>query len=237
MISRNKPIYPATSLNEAQSKGISVCVARGFGTDTKLSRAYPNVKYVRSEGLTAMYEDLRDGKCGLVATSAARFEIEKVDHALNPDCLLEWVGRAVDISSAGPANAVDAGIYCTSLVGHVFEYYMKEMQHNGFIENAFENYVKSITTHQCPEQEETSSDTEETISLTMVDMGGVFLVHGVACVVGLLVSILQRCCGTKRSDRGRMHNDENVEVVDQKVNEESGGNAIITARQLGSGGY
>mmetsp|Transcript_24815 Transcript_24815/g.53543 ORF Transcript_24815/g.53543 Transcript_24815/m.53543 type:complete len:266 (+) Transcript_24815:742-1539(+) len=230
MISRNQSIYPATSLVEARYKGVSVCVARGFAVGSKLKQAYPHVKLVESEGLFSMYEDLRNNKCGLLADTVSRFEINKLNQSLNPDCSLEWVGRAVDISSAGPANVVDAGIYCTSLVGHVFEYYLKDMQRDGFIDNAFEHYTKSVTTHRCPEQEGTSLDAEESFRLTMVDMGGIFLCHGMACLVGLLVSLLQRC-GTNQKKK-------NIRVGSaQKVDEENCGNVIMTSRQLGCGGY
>lgn len=237
MISRHQPDYPAMSMTEADHRQVSVCVTKGFTVETKLKQAYPDVTYVKSEGLTGPYEDLRNNKCGLVATSAERFGVDKLNRTINPDCSLEWVGRAVDISSAGPANAVDAGIYCTSLVGHIFEYYLKDMQRDGFIERAFENYVNSVTTHQCPEEEETSSNTEDTFSLTMMDMGGIFLWHGVACVVGLWVAFIQRYCGSTRKRRSRIYSNENGEVGAQKDIEVNGENVIITARQLGSGRY
>ena len=120
-----------------------------------------------------------------------RFEINKLNHTINPDCTLQWVGRVVDMSSAGPAVLVDAGHYCTSLIGSVFDYYLKEMIRDGFVEKAFDRYAASVATHTCPE-DEMPSDVDDSFRLTMVDMGGIFLIHGVACVLGLILSCMQQ---------------------------------------------
>ncbi|KAL7539943.1 hypothetical protein ACHAXR_009731 [Thalassiosira sp. AJA248-18] len=237
MISKNQPIYLATSITEAQSKGVSICASKGFSAAVKLRRKYPNLKLVESDGLNGKYEDLLANKCGLVAESASQFELIKLNSTLNGDCSLEWVGRAVDIGSAGPVNIVDAGSYCTSLVGHVFEYYLKEMERDGFIEKTIQSYVNSITTHTCPE-EEVSSDVEESFRLSMVDMGGVFLCHGVACVLGLLVSFMQRYWNSK-TDSGTMHQNETSAAQSPKDDgtESGNGDGILSAVKIGSGEY
>ena len=239
MISNHRPIYPATSIAEAQSRGVSVCATRSFSVATKLKRAYPNLKLVESDGLTAKYDELFDNKCGLVAESASVFDVLKLNATLNPDCSLEWVGRAVDISPAGPANIVDAGFFCTSLVGHVFEYYLKDMQRDGTMESAFERYVNSVTTHRCPVKEESSSDNEKSTKLTMVDMGGIFLCHAVLCVVGLMVSGIQRFWSARQRRRGTHRQDDNIEIGTQKeiAEERFSGDNLISARQIGSGNY
>ena len=99
----------------------------------KVKELYPKVKLIESEGTTKLYENLLDHKCGLAAETANRFEAIKLNATLNPDYLLEWVGRGLDISSDGHAHIVDAGIHCTSLIAHVFEYYLKNMERDGTI--------------------------------------------------------------------------------------------------------
>ena len=145
----------------------------------------------------------------------------------------------MDISSAGPANLVDAGIYCTSLVGHVFEYYLKEMQRDHFIDNAFERYVNSVSSRRCPEPEEAPSNEDEVFRLSMLDMGGIFLCHAVACVLGLLVSFAQRSWGQAHKTRSSvMHREEDSESGNIQRDESIRyGNAIISSRKIGSGAY
>lgn len=245
MITKRQPAYPATSLTEAQYRGVPVCVARGLAVDMKITRDYPDVKLYRSEGLTEVYTDLRNNKCGLVADTAGRFEVSKLDRELNPDCDLEWVGRAVDRSSAGPVNIVDAGVYCTSLIGHAFEYYLKEMEVNGAIERAFEQYTSSVTNHQCEKEEEISNDAEESFRLSMVDMGGIFLCHGIACLVGLMVSFFQRCHRARNPIKMKMDDGneegqcsgEGVDAIARGEEVAADDKVIISTRQIGSGAY
>ena len=145
---------------------------------------------------------------GLVADTVERFEINKLNHTINPDCTLQWVGRAVDISSGGPAVLVDAGHYCTSLVGSVFDYYLKEMIRDGFVEKAFDRYAASVATQTCSE-DEIPSDVEDSFRLTMTDMGGIFLIHGVACVVGLILALVQQNMGKRATSRAEVQKQNN----------------------------
>lgn len=227
---------------EAEAKGLTVCASSGLAADIFVRKNYPNAKIVGVEGVTLMYENLFTDKCDLVVDSVSSFEARKLDATLNPFCSLEWVGRALQTSTAGPANIVDTGDYCTSLVGHIFEYYLKAMESDGFNERAHQRYIDHVTTHTCPEKDVTSISNDDSDTLTMVDMGGVFIVHGVFCVVGLLVSLTQRWC-RNRSTRGgsgssrssRSH--ENVEVDASEDQSEDNEVKILSAHPLGSGAY
>ena len=170
---------------------------------------------------------------GLVADTVERFEINKLNHTINPDCKLQWVGRAVDMSSAGPAVLVDAGHYCTSLIGSVFDYYLKEMIRDGFVEKAFDRYAASVATHTCPE-DEMPSDLDDSFRLTMVDMGGIFLIHGVACVIGLILSICQRNMSKRATSRVEVQEQSN-EATSHKIDIIGDEKARLSAEKRGLG--
>ena len=170
---------------------------------------------------------------GLVADTVERFEINKLNHTINPDCKLQWVGRAVDMSSAGPAVLVNAGHYCTSLIGSVFDYYLKEMIRDGFVEKAFDRYAASVATHTCPE-DEMPSDVDDSFRLTMVDMGGIFLIHGVACVLGLFLSVLQRNMGKRATSRVEVQEQSN-EATSHKIDIIGDEKARLSAEKRGLG--
>ena len=170
---------------------------------------------------------------GLVADTIERFEINKLNHTINPDCTLQWVGRVVDMSSAGPAVLVDAGHYCTSLIGSVFDYYLKEMIRDGFVEKAFDRYAASVATHTCPE-DEMPSDLDDSFRLTMVDMGGIFLIHGVACVLGLVLSLVQRNMGKKATSRVEVQ-DQSNEATSHKIDIIGDEKARLSAEKRGLG--
>lgn len=57
-------MYLATSLVEAQYKGVPVCAGEVSHIADKLRNAYPEINLVLSEGVTDAYHDLRAGKCG-----------------------------------------------------------------------------------------------------------------------------------------------------------------------------
>jgi len=221
--------------------GLPVCVTKGLAISSKLKKSYPNANIIEVEGLYQKYDHLFEGKCDLVADYADTFETARLNKTLNPDCSLEWVGRAVDVGSGGPANIVDAGVYCTSLVGNVFDYYMEDMHRDGFIEKAKERLFNSVATHSCPKQAETeaSPDAEESSQLTMVDMGGIFLVHGIACVLGLLISYTQRCWDrrTKEHDSGVHQNEITDDYVSIDTEEDIVclGDGIVSSQKIGSG--
>jgi hypothetical protein len=68
------------------------------------------------------------------------------------DCSLEWIGRAEKTSHVGAATIVDTGEYCTSHIGHVLQvFYLGQMKQDGFMEEAFQDYLNSVSTIRCPE--------------------------------------------------------------------------------------
>lgn len=97
-----------------------------------------------------------------------------------------------DFSKGGPATIIDTGEYCTSLISHVIDYYLNEMNQDGFISDALEQYKASISSYQCPEDTDSYLDLDETFRLTMNDMGGIFLWHFVVVTVALMVAIISK---------------------------------------------
>lgn len=228
LIAKQQPSYPASSLAEAERKGVPICVTKDFANAGKIKRDYPKTNLVEVDGITMTYEFLQEGKCDLVADGFSTFDRVKRNQTINPDCSLEWIGRVEYVSSGGPACVVDAGFLCTSLVGHVIEYYMKEMEYDGFLDSAFENFLDSISNHQCLDLDD-SGDEEESSRLTLVDMGGIFVTHGIACVLALLVSFFQRWW-----DNRHQQDQEQDAKTSEKNSEE--GNSML-ARQIGSGDF
>mmetsp|Transcript_7649 Transcript_7649/g.16099 ORF Transcript_7649/g.16099 Transcript_7649/m.16099 type:complete len:315 (+) Transcript_7649:796-1740(+) len=234
IISQQQRIYPASSLAEAERLGVTVCAVKGLSISTKIMDKYPKLKLMEADGLHVVYEYLKHGRCDIVAEGASRFDIVKRDETLNGDCTLEWIGRAEDISSGGPASIVDAGFFCTSLVGHVIEYFMKQMIYDGFVEVTYQQYLNSAWSHSCPNVKDSSSaDMDDSSRLTLIDMGGIFLTHGICCVVALLVSWLQRWV-KKRDQNNRCSIDS--ETPASCVEDDSSG-VIVSSRIIVSGGY
>ncbi len=234
IISQQQRLYPASSLAEAERLGVPVCAVKGLSISTKLRDKYPKLKLVEADGLHVVYEYMKNGRCKIVAEGASRFDVVKRDEMINGDCTLEWIGRAEDISSGGPASIVDAGFYCTSLVGHAIEYFMKQMIYDGFVEITHQQFLNSESSHSCPNVNDSSGDdVEDSSRLTLIDMGGIFLTHGICCVVALLVSWFQRWM--KRRDKNYDCSIDSETPASCFDDDGSGG--IVSSRIIVSGGY
>lgn len=99
------------------------------------------------------------------------------------ECSLEWIGRVEEVSQAGPAPIVDTGEYCTSLASHVLEFYLHEMNQDGFIQDAYEQFLNTISTYQCPLEDSSYFDEANEFELSMKDLGGIFSEDCTMCYV------------------------------------------------------
>jgi hypothetical protein len=79
------------------------------------------------------------------------------------------------------ATAIDTGLFrCTSLISHVLDYYLAAMMSDGFVEEVWRKHLNGIATIECvvePQQGASSMGFDETFSLTLEDVGGIFVLH------------------------------------------------------------
>jgi hypothetical protein len=101
------------------------------------------------------------------------------------------VGRVEDRSQGGPATIVDTGDYCTSLISHVIDFYLNEMNQDGYIEDAVTKFRDSISSYQCPEESDSYLDLDDMFRLTMEDMGSIFLWHFVFVLMAFLFAVIK----------------------------------------------
>ena len=75
---------------------------------------------------------------------------------------------------------------------------------------------------------------DDSFRLTMVDMGGIFLIHGVACVLGLFLSVLQRNMGKRATSRVEVQEQSN-EATSHKIDIIGDEKARLSAEKRGLG--
>ncbi|KAL3773108.1 hypothetical protein ACHAWO_008703, partial [Cyclotella atomus] len=174
LISERQQLYPASSLAEAERKQVPICIAANMSISSKTKAKYPNANYVDVE-FNSRYDHLMKNDCSLVVDGYDSFKIAERNESYS--CSLVWVGRVEDRSQGGPATIVDTGDYCTSLISHVIDFYLNEMNQDGYIEDAVTKFRDSISSYQCPEESDSYLDLDDTFRLTMKDMGSIFLWH------------------------------------------------------------
>lgn len=94
-----------------------------------------------------------------------------------------------------------AGTLCTSLITHVFDLHLMQMKADGFIEKEWEAHLARTATQTCMEETDKASNIEdETLSLSIHEMAGIFIVHAFLMMVAVLVSLVQYFRARKRKE-------------------------------------
>jgi len=103
--------------------------------------------------------------------------------------------RVIEVLPAGLATAIDTGLFyqCTSLISHVLDYHLTEMQDDGFLEQAWKTHLNKVGTIQCIRDTNPGRGDflDETFSLTLQDVGGIFIVHAIMAGVAVGIATFQ----------------------------------------------
>lgn len=192
LVSQGAPAEIATSLAEVEALQITLCVRANAAVEVDLRNRYPQLTLKTSEDFEGVYQDLIDGNCELLATRPFDFDQFRNNKDINPECTLKWVGRQDNAHKGGPATLVDTKNYCTSLITHVLEIHMNEMLDDHFVDLAWQAHLRNQYSHQCPPKEaDSSKDVDGQYSLTVLEVGGIFVFHAGLGLVSILVALVE----------------------------------------------
>ena len=187
------PTFTIDSVEQAVLMRAPICVQRGVNIDDYLSEKYPDAVLIRNEDKDELHQSLKGGKCPVAVVPVSEYEQFSRYSAVNGDCSLKWSGKVEQIVPAGFASAVDSGTLCTSLVTHVLDLHLIEMKADGFIEKEWQAYLQRTGDHNCVvDVESTSNDEEDTFSLGLAEMAGIFIVHALLLGLSVFVASYQR---------------------------------------------
>ena len=195
LVSPRITVFNYGSIQNVLRQDAVVCVQGGAIIETSLKERYPGIRTVGFDSEQAIYEGLRlpieQGGCDATAHQLNSFEIYENSKTVNSDCSLSSEKRVVDIFPAGMATVVDNGLdKCTSLVSHVLDYHLTAMVNDGFIQEAWNSHLNRISSIECIQEVDTTGYFDDDIfGLTVKDLAGIFLVHGVLSVVAVLWGI------------------------------------------------
>jgi Ligand-gated ion channel len=251
LVSQSKTVTRISTLEDAIVTSTPLCVQRGAVVDTILSDKYPELKLVRKDTEEAMFQGLSldwyggGGGCGALLTNLGTFDIYSSRSSANSDCSLSSDKRVVLNLPAGFATAVDSAIQCTSLINYVLDLHLQEMHQDGFIGAVWDQHVASLADIQCHDPisglglsstTNTESKGGGSNSLSMKEMGGIFLLHSILCLVALCFALYQyfHVKNTKPEQKLRPINlEENVRKVNETIKEipKQMNNAVIGSVQ------
>ena len=194
LVQRRAAVTSVNNIDDAVRQAVPVCVQRGAIIDELLSKTNPDLILVRKETEKDVFDGLKqnwyggNGGCGLVLTNLGTFELYQSQKSSNADCSLASERHVILSLPAGFATAMDSGIMCTSLISYVMDYHLQQMKSDGFIDRAWQDHITRISTIKCGASE---PSLVENVSLTLKDMGGIFITHALMTMLALSLAILQ----------------------------------------------
>ena len=195
---------PINSMEQAVRKQVPICVVGFTNHDEYVSAKYPEARLRRKNNRKEMFDDLLNGHCSVLLIGKKNYEVETQKKEHNANCRLTTVGSALSDIPAGFANTHDAGDLCTSLVYHVLDYHLMNMQADGFIDDTWGKYLNMFDQPECKKSEfDIDIDAPES-SLGLNEMAGIFILHliisSVAIIVPSIKYVMQKYCVKQKLD-------------------------------------
>ncbi|KAI2504707.1 ionotropic glutamate receptor [Fragilaria crotonensis] len=191
--------FRVSTIAEAIEKNAAVCVQAGAVVESLLKARYPELKLVpkitENEVFTALRIKPKDGGCDTAAHQLNSVRMFQRTKDVNYDCTISSGLDVQIVIPAGMATAIDTGRYrCTSLISHVLDYYLSEMLADGFVENAWKDHLNRIATIECvaePQRGAGASGSDDTFSLSLEDVGGIFVLHAMLSAAAVALAVAQ----------------------------------------------
>lgn len=206
MVSPQVAVYKYSTIQSAVDRGAHICVQEGAILHTILEETYPEINTVGKDSEQSLFESLRipvaAGGCDAVVHQFNSFEIYQHTKIVNSDCAINSEKRIDLVLPAGMATLVDNGPIsddtdsqnkCTSLISHVLDYHLTAMADDGFLESAWNDHLQRIGTIECIHESFSGGGVEDTVSLRVQDVGGIFILHATLSFAALALGVFQFC--------------------------------------------
>lgn len=220
-----------TDIEDAMQRGLKICVHGTSYSETYLKQTYPGIEpLLVPTAKDELYSALRGGECELMVAYKQSFDTSTRRPEDNPTCTLQWQGRKIQPLMDGFATKLDPAVFCTDLVNEVFNYYIREMTDNGYLEYLWEEHINFYADGEhCGD---TNSPIErrlkgvssggaagggaaaalsegvgsgnESFALSLKDMAGTLLFQAISTALALIVAVVSgfdRKTKAKRAER------------------------------------
>lgn len=153
---------------------------------------YSSIHVIRKSNNDDILEAVKAGTCDAALIGKSSFRLFQRD---DEDCRVGTVSEKTLLSIQGSfALSVDAGTKCTSLISYVLDLYMSEMKKDGFYDAAWDEVMESGNSKCIAKQESAKFKwtTEEVEPLTLENLSGIFLVHGFAFCLSIVIAVVMK---------------------------------------------
>lgn len=249
LVVRTKGEPAVTDIVDAIQQRLKICVHATSYSETYLKKTYPDIEpFLVPTPKDELYSALRGGKCELMVAYKQSFDTSIRRQEDNPTCTLQWQGRKVQPLMDGFATKLDPAVFCTDLVNEVFNYYIREMTDNGYLEYLWEEHINYYADEGHCGDAGTNSPTErrlkgapsggaagggavatlsegdgdnESFSLTLKDMAGTLLFQAISTTLAILVAIVSGFDRKTKNKRMERHISRRSTLCVESANSES----------------
>lgn len=197
LVLQRQPKDFVTSIAEAAFRQVPICLQDRINSYEYIRERYPDAILKVLPTSDDVYASLRNNTCQVAIDTAASFQQYKRSGKYNADCRLTWNSQVEDFLMAGFATAVDSGILCTSLISSVLDFHFLSMEADGFFDRQWRNHLNRIGASVCGNDQnldtkEESIIGEETFSLGLREMAGIYIIHAFLMGFALILALLKR---------------------------------------------
>lgn len=166
----------------------SICVLNTGAPQAALQSDFSNAIIIEKDNDKDTILGLQNDECDYALIGRSGWEQYERIEATNGKCNLGQIGKVYRNYDGGFATKSDAGTLCTSIVRDVLNIHFQDMHEDGFIKEAWEKHLakKQDVAEQCEEKILTGTK-EDTNTLDMANLGGLFLFHLVFLILALLI--------------------------------------------------
>jgi hypothetical protein len=196
LVARRQPSSTLQSIQDAVVQRAPICLQARVALDQYITDQHPSAILVRKESESDVFQGLVQGDCVVAVVPKCSYETYVRNSEINSDCGLTWQGRVEQYVPSGLASRVDTGNLCTSLVSHVLDLHLLEMDADGFLEVVWEEHLQKVGNHNCLVEQSGASpggevEDDGTFSLSIQEMSGIFIVHAVLTSIAVLLAVFQ----------------------------------------------
>ncbi len=191
LVIRNTPDLVINDIQDVVKNDLRVCVWRSTTSETFMRDRYDTARLVQKDSLLDSYLGLDNDDCDVVLTTIGTWETRKGDIVYNKDCRKEWVGRVVQHNDAG-FSLRDSVELCSSMLRDAISLHLLEMKRDKTYDTIWNTYRAKSVTNNCEDIENSEDNGFDSIQLTVMNVGGIFIVHGVILVIGIAFTLFSK---------------------------------------------
>lgn len=192
LVVQGQPKVPLESVEQAVRQQLPLCVFAGAAPELAIRNAYPNAILVQHQTEREVFQGILDGDCAAAVTGKSVWDFYQGDDDVNGECTLGWVGRTFRPMGSTFATKSDSGTKCTNLIWDVVNLHLSAMKSDGFVDEAWEQYLRQTATVDCMFQEaQKAQESAEHGQLGLENMSGIFLCFYIAMGIAIVWAFIE----------------------------------------------